>query len=369
MNGTATLAQKRAAYESPAFQKSLALLRQASALNIRLPENDTYWSAKARNFMRLLLIEQYVLLADGRTRAAVDSLADGLRFGALGRSPGSGGTVGRALTAYALDSTLLNTFAGRLNQLPARDCDRLLAILLREANTPDATPTLLEADRLQMRQWALRQASVALTPSAGKEAGEERSDDFEVAPADRDALRRWKGDPAAEAALHAAVTRQMDTAYDRAAAMLRDPARARFTSAAAAAPPAAHTSPGQAQVEQIAAAIVTMTSPELLYWNVEGAIRHRAQTRLFAVMVALRRYGWEHGEYAERLDALGLRGAVTTDPFTGQPFRYERTSRDAYTLSSAGPPKRDENGQVRPGEERAPITLPGSTFAPPPPLP
>jgi hypothetical protein len=96
----------------------------------------------------------------------------------------------------------------------------------------------------------------------------------------------------------------------------------------------------------------------------------RVQVQLLGVHAAIRRFRWEHDRLPDTLANLRL-GNLGVDPYTGRSLVYERVSGSdtAYTLASAGPIKRDNEGKTVPGQ-RVPILLPQPPRpAQPPPAP
>ncbi len=80
--------------------------------------------------------------------------------------------------------------------------------------------------------------------------------------------------------------------------------------------------------------------------------REEARVRLLACHAALRRYRWEYEKLPPSLEVLNL-GDLTTDPFTGQPLRYE-VSGKTYQLTSAGPTATENSKAVN---GRLPISI------------
>ena len=100
---SATLTAKRAAVADPAVRKSLALLRAGLEKPIhapRSPSGDSTFEAFSllRTLGRLISIEIYVSLADGRIGDSVTALRDGLRLGySVQKDMIIGGMVGAAI--------------------------------------------------------------------------------------------------------------------------------------------------------------------------------------------------------------------------------------------------------------------------------
>jgi hypothetical protein len=79
-------------------------------------------------------------------------------------------------------------------------------------------------------------------------------------------------------------------------------------------------------------------SPVVLARYMDDARRHQAQIRCAAVGLALERYRRKHGRWPEALDDLKdeFLPEFPSDPFNGQPLRYDKSD-EGVTVCSAGP--------------------------------
>jgi hypothetical protein len=349
MKATATLAQKRRALADPGNARALALLRQGLAKPIHSPWQTDLSTprpdfALIRQLARLLSIQQYVLLADGRTGQALDCLRDGLRLGYVVKSDAIIG----ALVGVAVDAIVLRQMARHLEQLGARDCDRLVALTREYLSSPDPTLAALEMERQAAlstlsREWfPVTGQPVTGQPVTGQEGGG-NAPPPEVRALENELRAVLGADPAAAEALRARVEQRVNAAYDRQIAALRLPYWKR-----------AEEPPWPAD-GSLAERLTWVVLPPLSQASTKFT-HVRAQVQLLGVQAAIRRYRWEHDRPPDSLAELGL-GSLLLDPFTGQPLRYERTGASTYDVYSAGPPKRDQNGGIVPGQ-REPVYLP-----------
>jgi len=126
-NPGATLSLKRHTLQDPPVVRGLALMR--AGLNKPIHTVHSKMGVKTvfpqmalfRMLARLMAIEQYVLLADGKVSQAIDSMVDGARLGeAVQQESMISGLVG-----ISIDTIAATMIARHLDQLSARDCDRL----------------------------------------------------------------------------------------------------------------------------------------------------------------------------------------------------------------------------------------------------
>jgi hypothetical protein len=364
----ATLAQKRAALADPSVQRALTLLRIGLNRPNRVSEdlgNQFPQFANVRTLARLLAVELYVAFADGRTRAALSTVDDGLR---LGYAAKPAGTIG-ALVGAAVDAIVLNLFARHLDQLSARDCELLLLQMRRYLSLPDPVLAAWRAERA----YGMRSVIAPLLEAFSKEdlTGdlEGIGDMKELTPAQRAEFAALRTDPAARAAFVAALRRRFEAVYDSAEAEYRAgparPAAAAAVSAPSATPPPSGRGLADVIGDGLAPGILPVMSR-----TAQRMHENQAHARLLAVHAALRRYRWEYNRYPERLDELNL-GALAADPFTGGLLTYARLpDGSGYTLESIGPPELDDTGKPL-GDKRRKVTLPLTPARPatPPPAP
>jgi hypothetical protein len=310
----ATLAMKRQALADPNNVEALRLLRIGLEKPLRSPDAGLGLDAALprfgllRQLARLLVVEQYVLLADGRTGAALGSLRDGLRVAYLIK----GERIIGGLVGVAMESILLNGMAGHIEQLSAPDCDRLVALAKERLAAPDPMAAALEAERaytLAMMEQLRRQPSGPTEPDAQIEA-----------------------DPGAVAAFAERFAAVINLHFTERIVALRLPPWKRREPK-----PIEDGSPEG----RVARMLLPVTAQAMTSFT-----RSQARMQLLGVHAALRRFRWEHERLPDSLAELRL-GDLAVDPFTGQSLVYRRTGPTAYELSSAGAP----------GEQK-PITIP-----------
>lgn len=336
----ATLTVKRAALADPKNIRALALLRQALAKPIRSPRQVIVSDsplpdlALIRQLARLLTIEQYVLLADGKTSAAIQSLRDGLRLAYIVKPE----TLIGGLTGRAVDTMALTHLGRHVDQLPVKDCDRLIALVKEYLSAPDPLFDTLDADRRMalstldlMRRW---QREFLKSPEALNE------------PDDPMEKKGWAlaKDPVALEAHIREVAARINAHYEAHIAALRLPPWKRGEMPGGL----TDTSPAGITARNLVPNLILRTT---------RITQSRVQMQLLGVHAAIRRYRWEHDRLPDTLADMPL-GNLAIDPYSGKPLLYRRTGETAYELSSVGPPKRDENGSLLPGKETEPILLP-----------
>jgi hypothetical protein len=321
-DGEPTLAEKRRVLADPPVQRALTLLRQglskpvfspreSLSLDTLLPELSEF-----RNLARLLKMRQYVLLADGRTAEAVAEARLCLRLGqAVQTDTLVGGLVGVAIGAIGVRS-----LGEHLDQLSARDCERLFQVCLEWLRQPDPQPRLLEIERRVMTgviadtAARLRAGDASALAQLGLEG-----ESLQQAQAFVGALP-----PGALDALERQTNAYLETLFVEVMTELKKPAWQRDF---------ARLEPEQdgTPIPQIAGLLLPA------YGQVDRAFaREQAHVRLLAAHCAIRRYRWEHDRLPENLEVLNL-GELALDPFTGETLQYEPRGR-TYRLTSAGPP-------------------------------
>jgi len=92
--------------------------------------------------------------------------------------------------------------------------------------------------------------------------------------------------------------------------------------------------------------IAAVLIPALERFPIRGAIG-QIDADEAVLACALERYRLGHGEFPERLEALVPQSIaqVPTDLFSGEPYKYERTSKDHFLLYSIGANERDDGGE------------------------
>ncbi len=287
-DGRSTLTEKRRLLSNPDAIRALALFRQGLKKPIHAPHGTTgeprfeAFSA-IRALARLLMVEQYVLLADGKVGAAIDSLRDGLTLGyAIARDAILGGLV-----ASAVDMIVVRTLERHIEQLSVRDCDRLRKLAVDWLNMPDPAIDALEAERILMHKR----------------------------------LQEQLGGTNAE--LGSQAMGIIDARIDVTVASLRSPYWERKEL-----PELTGNYPAEQYVRNLGI-------EEIFDQALNRFARDQAWVQILGVHAAIRSYKWENNRLPDSLEQLRL-GRMVIDPFTGKPLIYKRTGDNTYELTSEG---------------------------------
>jgi hypothetical protein len=293
-----TLTVKRAALRDPSIARALKQLRAAldmpvAALRDANGDPPFQMYSAFRSLGRLIAVEAYVELADGKTDDAVGALRDGMRLSHMLQSD----LVIGDLTGLAVQSLLAKTMDAHLGQLPARSCERLLSLVDEWMQAPNPHVRAMVSER-----------------------------DFALVK-----LREQLG--AQNPGLFRAAVELIKARYDLRAAGLQLPLWER--------------SPlpelGDSDAERYYKALGT----DDVFANYGNAIaRTQADVQILGVSAAIQRYLWEYDSLPQNLEALKL-GAMAQDPFTGKPLVYNRTGPRTYSLTCDGAEefKRQQRGQ------------------------
>jgi hypothetical protein len=336
-----TLSVRRRTLSDPPVKEALRLLRVGVQKPVLAPPNELDpdapypQSAGFRRIGRLLRVQHYVLLADGRVLEALESVRLGVRFA---RAIQTGRPLA-AFTGSAIEATLLEPLGAHLSQLSASHCEQLFRLCSELARHK------APLERLAQRSLADDLKAIAELRKEGREAFGDPDDDDEgeIGLAERRAAReRFPADPAEQARMWAETERRIKEIYQRILADVGKPIWQRQLG-----PFRDDGTP--------AAAMVRYLGPHQFFSLVDETYGgSEARFKLLACHAAVLRHRWEKDVLPPTLAALNL-GALATDPFTGQPFRYEVTG-TRYRLYSAGPEK-DEPDNPRILNGRLPITV------------
>jgi hypothetical protein len=346
-----SLSAKRVVLRDPQVQRALAILRQGlnksrSQIHANVdPETRFPELALFRLLARLLMLEQYVLLADGNVASAIDTLRDTLRLGVATR--GDTNTIISGLVQVAIDAIGLKYIGDHLGQLSARDCDRLLAVAREWVAEPDPTVTLFESER-RLIAAALDKAKTnpddifaLLTTDSDTTVSAADIDERLIKRFYREQVESALTTPGAYASLIDSVK-------------VRSMARIDSQIAAQHARPWERAAVQQPTSSSLAGYLAESMVPALDHFA-DRFVAEQTTARLIGLHAAIRRYLWEHDRLPERLEDLRARD-LFLDPFTGGKMLYNRTGERTYELSSAGPYGRDDDG--KPTSKREPITVP-----------
>lgn len=249
-----------------------------------------------RSLSRLLVMRQYVQLADGRITDAILTARVGLRLGqAVQTDQLLSGMVGIAISAGTL-----RPLGAHLDQLSVQDCSLLNQVCLEWLNQPSPVIRILETERRSVKS-RLAEMRKALQQEADKEGIAEGG-----------------------AALNAQIAEAEKLADMLFAQKIADQQKPAWT----------RTSLEFQTDDSLAKSLIAPLLPALQ--RVEDSYtREESVIRMLACHSAVLRYRWEHNRTPNTLEELN-QGDLATDPFTGRLFVLESQGY-RYRLYSAGP--------------------------------
>lgn len=315
---TLSLTEKRALLADRGVTRALALVRQGLNKPVYQPRPSLTFEtllpelAPLRELGKLLAIQQYVALADGRTQEALQITRTGMRLGRVIQMD----TLVAGLVGVAIQAIVIHPLAEHLDQLTARDCQTLYQICLEWLSQPNAQIALLQAEARH-----LRATFAQLVEKARREGPEAAARDLGV---DEEQVRANVAlIPKTPGAIEQ-VFRDAVKAYDE--QMLRVVEELRK-------PPWMRRKLEPVRGADVGSALAALLMPA--YQHVDQAfIKESARVQLLACHAAIRRYRWENNRLPSGLEQLNL-GPLATDPFTGATFRYEVKGK-RYSLTAAG---------------------------------
>lgn len=317
-----SLAEKRLVLADKPVTDALRLLRLGLAKPVMSPRTDLSFETMLpelqtfRDLGRVLAMQQYVLLADGRTGEAIGIARNCVRLGQVVQTD----TLISGLVGVAIGTLGIKALGAHLDQLSARDCEQLYRVTLEALAVPDPQPRLLAMEHAVTRRTL--QECVARIKQSGASGIKTILGLDDQSAAAADAYLRTL--PPAELDR---LAEDMLTRLDRHEQLLQDELRK----------PAwqRRRLDGEfASDGSIASQFVSGFLPSTDRIG-ERYAQDQAQLRMLACHCAILRYRWEHDRLPATLDELRL-GELTLDPFTGQPLEYIVKGR-RYTLTSVGP--------------------------------
>jgi hypothetical protein len=332
--GPTTLSFKREVLADRPVVRALALLRQGLTKPIFSPRQEVAAStlfpefASLRAMARLLVLQQYVLLADGRVPEAIASLRSGLRLSrAIQTDTLISGMVGIAVTSICTHS-----MGGHLDQLSARDCEQLYHVCLDWLNQPNPFPRILDGERRFIKQnlTEFRQTGRLWFEDDSPVSGEFQTLGMELKRMRSSSLEAFSS-------LLQETEKRVDAYFDRELEELKKPAWQRAPVEMKAESPADRYAASMLPMQQVC----------------DKYVSEEAHVRLLACHAAIRRYRWEQNRLPDALAALEL-GELALDPFTGRPLSYQVRG-TSYRLSSVGPVTDADDPRVVDG--RRPVSI------------
>jgi len=289
--GSPTLSDKRLVLSDKPVVRALGLIRQGLAKPVvstreSLPPTEIAPELNLlRGLARLLAMQQYVQLAEGRTAEAIGTARVGMRLGQVIQQDSLlGGLVG-----IAVGATCVRSLAKHLDQLSVRDCDLLRDVCLEWLAYPDPLPAVLEAERKVVHNGI----------------GE---------------LRKEHPEDATNG-LFADTPKVANEFFDRLIAESRKQPWER----------------GGVSVEQASEFAKALLSPiaTVMVSSLNAYTREEANIRQLALHALILRYRWDTDKLPTSLAELNP-GDLAIDPYTGKSLIFEPQGR-SYRLYSAGP--------------------------------
>lgn len=317
-----SLAEKRQVLADKPVADALRLLRLGLAKPVMSPRTDLSFETMLpelqtfRDLGRVLAMQQYVLLADGRTGEAIGIARICVRLGQVVQTD----TLISGLVGVVIGTMGIKALGAHLDQLSARDCEQLYRVTLEALSVPDPQPRLLAIEHAVTRRTL--QECLARVKQNGASGIQKilGLDDQNVAAVDAylSTLPPAELDRLAE---------EMLTRLDRHEQLLQDELRKPQW--------LRRRLDGEfASDGSVAAKFVQNFLPSIDRVG-ERYTQDQAHLRLLACHCVILRYRWEHDRLPQSLDELRL-GELALDPFTGRPLEYVVKGRH-YSLQSVGP--------------------------------
>jgi hypothetical protein len=222
----------------------------------------------------------------------------------------------------AIFAICARSFGAHLEQLAARDCERLYQVCAERLSQPDPLAPMIEAERRggQSALAELGTGQTALEDLLGSAADPETGGVDAAKSTLLAELKQQQQTPGGLAPILEQAQKLLDEHYQRILAECQKPAWQRSwqelpTTGTLAAQLASQVSISPQQVSDKYTAVDAMV-------------------RVLAVHSAILGYRWEEDRLPASLALLNL-GDLAVDPFTGQPLKYEVTGR-RYRLGSTG---------------------------------
>lgn len=303
--------------------RALALLRQGLQKPVLSPREKLTFTtllpefSEFRSLSRLLALQQYVLLADGRTGEAIQNARLGLKFSQAIQTD----TLIAGLVGLAMSAVCLRPLSDHMDQLSARDCEALFQVCLEWLAQPNPQDRVMMADR----HW-MKEGLVEMRERIKKDGVRAAVQQFGLTDhASDQALAQVPTTPEGVDALFVDIGKRLEAHWVRVFAELRKPSWERT---------AVHVP----EEKDLAGSIASFLIP--VYDRVdERYVREAARMRLLACHCLIRRYRWEHNQLPSSLAEVQP-GELAIDPFSGQPLQYQVRG-NRYSLTSVGAPAMD----------------------------
>ncbi len=337
---TLTLSEKRQFLADPGVQSAFNLFHAGLKKQVRSPheklDDETLLPEVAlyRMLARAVTVQIYVDFADGKVTQAITDFADLLRFSYIIHTD----TLINGLVAIAIDAIALKIVTERLDQLSARDCERLIAIVNDWLKSPDPGIAILSRERIMtmslLDKYRGQPAKLVNLLDPGKPGSPSRAKYEDLS------AKLTNASASAVGPLFDEVGRRVNAYYDQVDARLQKPIWERTD--------IQEPADDGSIVSQLLSSVLPTISRVMDRYGME-----QAKVQLLGVHAAIRRYRWENNRLPTTLEELKL-GRMGVDPFSGKPFAYKRTDDMTYDLYSIGAPDRG-NGDTPGSGARVPI--------------
>jgi hypothetical protein len=311
-----SLAFKRQVLADRDVGRALKLLRDGLQMPVASPRDSATLStlypelAQFRALARLLSLQQYVFLADGRIADALANARLGLRFSQAVQTD----TLISGLVGIAISTVCIDPLVRHLDQLSVGDCTTLYQICMEWLTQPNPEVRILTAERSQMLSGVQElEREIEQKGVAGAARQFKLDDDFQAA---------LKGLPTTPAVLDALFVDAGKRADEQFSLALKELEKLPWERA-----------PVRVGETDLASRIAAAVTPQYHLAD-ERYTSAATRIRLLACHCAIRRYRWEYDRLPPSLDVLNL-GELAIDPFTGHPLTYAIHG-SRYSLSSAG---------------------------------
>ncbi len=324
--GEATLKQMRDMLDDRDVERALQMVRLGLDKQVQSPRDPNKSDEQTllpeyagfRRLARVMAMEEYVALADGRVQKAIDVMRDGLRLGYIVQSE----FLISGLVGIAIDSIALTTIARHFDQMSLKDCIHVTAIAREWLKLPSPAEAVYESEQRTLRNmlntWKgdparlraiIKDQQPANGPTSDSEAAAvELSSYVETHP---NLLMTLIDQTEALAEVEHAVLMQdvRRPAWQRKTGRNRQP---------------------RVDMAHRLYSMIAPTDLALAKYDLD-----RTQIHLLGVHGAIRRFRWENNHLPASLDDLKL-PALIVDPFTGATLTY-KPSGSSYELYSTGP--------------------------------
>jgi len=330
----APLTFKRRMLTLPSVQHALALLKQGMekpllSPHLNLDENTILPElADFRRLARLLMVQVYVQLADGRTDAAIDTFSLGMRFGQRIQTS----TLINGLVGVAIHAIMMKAISRHIDNFSQYQCLRVQRIAedFQEWQSPLTHVIAAEKENTLRILESKRSSNSALTDLLSTMLPEPDEDEGPNSPANLERQRiqnlmaHISAQPASVNSIIDEAERRMRLTYDHALLNSTLPVkqRTKLPDNEANTPP----TPGA----QLASSLAVNVDAVLEKYD-----RTLAQMRLLGIRAAINSFRWEYARLPNSLSELHL-SKLTIDPTSGNPFTYKRTG-ETYEVSSTDP--------------------------------